>query len=78
MSTNHAFIDVANKIWETCDKGSFACGAFVDFKKAFDTVNRNILLRKLNRYGVRDTESNWFRSYLGTWQHHITLNSFCH
>ena len=76
MSTNHALIEITNKIQEACDKGSFTCGVFLDFKKAFDTVNHNILLHKLNHYGVRGTESNWFKSYLGTRHQHTTVNSF--
>ena len=75
MSTNHALIDITNKI-QACGKGSFVCGVIVDFKKAFDTVNHNILLHKLNHSEVRGTESNWFKSYVGTRQQHATVNSF--
>ena len=75
MSTNHALIEITNKIQEACDKGSFAF-VFLDFKKACDSVNHNILLYKLNHYGVRETESKWFKSYLGTRHQHTTVNSF--
>ena len=54
MSTNHALIDITNKIQEASNKGSFTCGVFLDFKKAFDTVKH--LLHKLNHYGVRGAE----------------------
>ena len=76
MSTNHALIDIKNKIQEACNKGSFVCGVFLDFKKAFDTVNHNILLHNLNQYEARETESNWFKSHLGTRQEHKTVKCF--
>ena len=40
------------------------CGLFLDFSKAFDTVNHNILLSKLYHYGIRGTPFKWFENYL--------------
>ena len=37
---------------------------FIDLKKAFDTVNHEILLKKVYLYGIKDNEFCWFRSYL--------------
>ena len=38
--------------------------AFIELKKALDTVDNTILARSLYLYGVRNTESKWFQSYL--------------
>ena len=39
LPTNHALIDITNRIQEACDNGQYACRIYVDFKKTFDTVN---------------------------------------
>ena len=51
LPTNHVLTDITSKIQTACDKGIFACGVYVDFKKAFDIVSHEFLLNKLNHYG---------------------------
>ena len=61
-------------IKETIDNGKFGCGMFIDLKKAFDTVNHNILLTKLEHYGVRGVSLKWFQSYLSTRSQYVFCN----
>ena len=63
-STNHALVEITENIRKALDENKFACGVFVDFQKAFDTVNHDILINKLDHYGVRGIENIWFHSYL--------------
>ena len=51
-SCAHSLIEITEKIKESIDNGRFGCGIFIDLKKAFDTVNHDILLLKLEHYGV--------------------------
>ena len=39
-------------------------GIFIDLKKAFDTIDHNILLNKLYNYGIRDIFNDCVKSYL--------------
>ena len=63
-STQHAILDIVNAIQTNMDNCLFSCGIFIDLKKAFDTVDHVILLRKLDHYGFRGLINNWFSSYL--------------
>jgi hypothetical protein len=50
--------------YKQMDKGDMGIAVFIVLKKAFDTVNHIILLKKLMRYGIKDNELKWFQSYL--------------
>ena len=75
-STNHALIEITENIRKCLDNGEYACGVFVDLQKAFDTVNHNILLNKLEHYGVRGVALNWFRSYLHDRKQFVSILGF--
>ena len=63
-STQHALLDILNKIQSNMESKLYTCGIFIDLKKAFDTVNHSILLTKLWHYGIRGIIHDWFSSYL--------------
>ena len=72
-STNHALIEITENIRKALDDKKVACGVFVDLKKAFDTVNHDILTEKLKFYGIRNTANEWFKSYLGDRQQFVSI-----
>ena len=72
-STTHALINITERIREAIDGKKVACGIFVDLQKAFDTVNHNILLSKLHRYGIRGAAYDWFKSYLSNRYQYVSL-----
>ena len=63
-STLTALLDITNYWFSNMDNGLLNGVLFIDLKKAFDTVDHEILLKTLNFYGVDSISLKWFQSYL--------------
>ena len=63
-----------DKVIESLDNGEYVVGIFLDFSKAFDTVDHCILLKKLDFYGVRGSALSWVKSNLDNRKQFVTCN----
>ena len=61
-STEHAIMQLIDQISDTFENNCFTLGIFIDLSKAFDTVDHQIVISKLNNYGVEGKNLSWFRS----------------
>ena len=69
-----ALLNLLDKITTAIDKNEYAIGIFVDLSKAFDTIDHNILLRKLSHYGIRGVALHWFASYVSNRKQFVSYN----
>ena len=67
----HTIID---KITKSVNSDDFVISVFIDLKKTFDCVPTNILLAKLQAYGIRGDYIKWFRSYLTDRTQYVNFN----
>ena len=63
-STNDAIIQLVDKIFNSFEKEQFTLGVFIDLRKAFDTVDDSILLKKMKLYGITDKNLACFETLL--------------
>ena len=73
ISTSHAMLDVVTLSYDNIDDHSYTVLAFVDLKKAFDTLSHNILLTKLHNYGIRGVAHILICSYLVNRQQLVSI-----
>ena len=75
-SRSRASINITENIRKALDYGNIGCGIFVDLQKAFDTVDHQILLAKLNHYGICGVSNDWFKSYLSNHNQYVSINGY--
>ena len=75
-STIHPVLHFLDKIFHSFNKkdAEYSLGIFCDLKKAFDTVDFEILLQKLDHYGFRGVSQIWFRNYLTKRKQYVSIN----
>ena len=73
-STDAALVTLLDKITHALNKNDFVLGIFLDFSKAFDTVDHKILLDKLYYYGVRGVPFHWIKDYLSERKQYVSYN----
>ena len=74
--TSHVLINKTENIRKALDDANIDCGVFVDLQKAFDTVDHQILLAKVNHYGICGVSNDWFKSYLSNCHQYESTNGY--
>ena len=75
MSTSHAITLLVDSISKNMNRKNKTLGLFLDLSRAFDLIDHEILLYKLNHYGFRGISNAWFRSYLSNRTQQVEVDS---
>jgi len=75
MSTAMAIFELTEAITTSLDKKESTIGVFIDLKKAFDTIDHSLLLKKLALYGIRGIALDWLTSYLSDRSQYVKFNN---
>ena len=74
LSIYMSLMILMDRLIKSLDNGDCVIGVFLDFSKAFDTVDHAILLQKLEFYGIRGSALSWFQSYLKNRKQFVSYN----
>lgn len=72
-STEQALLYIKDKIIKNIEDKNYTLGLFLDLKKAFDSIDHKILLRKLEKYGIRGVANRLLESYLNNRQQFVRM-----
>ena len=72
-STSDAILNFLSTIFSDLESGKIPVGICFDLSRAFDSINHDILIKKLHSLGIKNNNVNWFRSYLKDRPNHFVL-----
>ena len=72
-STEYAALEFVDRIAKDIEAKKVPLSVFIDLSKAFDTLDHEILLKKLKYYGITGVALSWFRSYLSNRQQMVNF-----
>ena len=75
-SPSHALVNITENVIKAPCEGNIGYGVFVDSQKVFDTVDHQILLAKLDHYGICGDSNNWFKSYMPNRNQFVSINGY--
>ena len=75
-STDHALVELVDSKFDSFNERKHMIGIFVCLSEAFYTVDHDILIKKLQLYGVQRNYLNWFKSYLTSRKQYIESKDF--
>ena len=73
-STSLALLELIEDITTSLDNKKSTIGVFIDLKKAFDTIDHNLLLQKLEHFGIRGITYEWIKSYLSNRKQYVQID----
>ena len=73
-STSSALLELVEDITPALDENKFTVGVIIDLRKAFDTIDHTLLLKKLENYGMRGVVNKWLCSYLSNRKQYVEID----
>ena len=74
-STGHAVVQLADQIIESFENNKYTLGVFIDLSRAFDTEDHSTLIKKIELYGITDSNHGLVESYLSNRRQFIQINN---